>query len=43
MTTVFKITDLILKTDYRPVTTVLNFSKVFEKLIYLQSNNYMQN
>ena len=43
MTPVFKIADLIWKTDYRPATTVSNFSKVFERLIYLQSNNYMQN
>ena len=31
------------KTDYRPVSTLSNFSKIFEKLIYLQSNNYLQN
>ena len=31
------------KTDYHPVSTLSNFSKIFEKLIYLQFNNYMQN
>ena len=31
------------KADYRPVSTLSNFSKIFEKLIYLQLNNYMQN
>ena len=30
------------KTDYRPVSTLSSFSKIFEKLIYLQLNNYMQ-
>ena len=28
------------KLDYRPVSTLSNFSKIFEKLIYLQLNNY---
>ena len=43
VTSVFKKGDPISKTDYCPVSTLSNFSKVFEKLIYLQLNNYMQN
>ena len=39
VTPVFKKGDLTSKTDYRPVSTVSNFSKIFEKLIYLQLNN----
>ena len=40
---VFKIGDPTSKTDYRPVNALSNFSKIFEKLIYLQLNNYDQN
>ena len=40
---VFKKGDLTSKTDYRPVSTLSNFSNIFEKLIYLQLSNYMQN
>ena len=43
ITPVFKKGDPTPKTDYRPVSTLSNFSKIFEKLIYLQLNNYMQN
>ena len=43
MTPVFKKGDPTSKTDYRPVSTLSNLSKIFEKLIYLQLNNYMQN
>ena len=43
VTPVYKKGDLTSKTDYRPVSTISNFSKFFEKLIYLQLNNYMQN
>ena len=43
MTPVFKKGDPTSKTDYRPVSTLSNFSKIFEKLIYLQLNNYTQN
>ena len=39
----FKKGDTTSKTDYRPVSSPSNFSKHFEKLIYLQLNNYMQN
>ena len=42
VTPVFKEGDPTSKTDHRPVSTLLNFSKIFEKLIYLQLNNYMQ-
>ena len=31
------------KTYYRLVSTLSNFSKIFEKLIYVQLNNYMHN
>ena len=43
VTPVFKKGDPTSKTGYRPVSTLSNFSKIFEKLIYLQLNNYMQN
>ena len=43
VTPVFKKGDPTPKTDYCPVSTLSNFSKIFEKLIYLQLNNYMQN
>ena len=39
VTAVFKKGDPTSKTDYRPVSTLLNFSKYFEKLIYLELNN----
>ena len=43
MTPVFKKGDPTSKADYHSVSTLSNFSKIFEKLIYLQLNNYMQN
>ena len=43
VTPVFKKGDPTSKTDYRPVNTLSNISKIFEKLIYLPLNNYMQN
>ena len=43
VTPVFKEGDPTSKTDYNPVNTLSNFSKIFEKLIYLQLNNCMQN
>ena len=43
VTLVFKKGDTTSKTNYRPVSTLSNFSKIFERLIYLQLNNYMQN
>ena len=42
-TPVFKKGDPSSKTYYRPVSTLSNFSKIFEKFIYLQLNEYMQN
>ena len=43
VTPVFKKGNPTSKTDHRPVSTLSNFSKIFEKLIYLQLNKYMQN
>ena len=43
VTPVLKKGDLTSKVDYHPVSCLSNFSKFFEKLIYLQLNNYMQN
>ena len=43
VTPVFKKDDPTPKTDYHPVSTLSSFSRRFEKLIYLQLNNYMQN
>ena len=42
VTPVFKKDDPTSKIDYRPVITLSNFSKFFEKLVNLQLNNYMQ-
>ena len=39
ITSAFKKVDPISKADYRPVSTLSNFSKFFEKLIYLKLNN----
>ena len=39
VTAVFKKGDPTSKTDYRPVSTLSNFSKYFEKLVYLELNN----
>ena len=39
VTPVFKKVDPTSKTDYRPVSSLSKFSKIFEKLIYLQLNN----
>ena len=39
---VFKKNNPTLKTDYRQVSTLSHFSKIFELLIYLQLNNYLQ-
>ena len=43
VTPVFKEGELTLKTDYRPVSTLSKFSKIFGKLICLKLNNYEQN
>ena len=39
---VFKKGDTTDKTNYRPINTLSNFSKVFEKLIYAQVNSFME-
>ena len=43
VTPVFKKGDRTSKADYHPVSILSNFSKNFEKLIYLQLNNYVKN
>ena len=40
---VFKKGDPTSKTNYRPVITQSNVPKIFEKLIYFQSDIHMQN
>ena len=40
-TPVYKKGDMNDKQNYRPVSTLSNISKVFEKLIYSQINTYM--
>ena len=40
-TPVYKKDDMNDKQNYRPVSTLSNISKVFEKLIYSQINTYM--
>ena len=42
ITPVFKKGDPTDKTNYRPISTLLNFSKVFEKMIYAQINSFME-
>ena len=41
VTSVYKKDDMNGKQNYRPVSTLSNLSKVFEKLIYQQINTYM--
>ena len=41
VTSVYKKDDMNDKQNYRPVSTLSNLSKVFEKLIYPQINTYM--
>ena len=42
ITPVFKKGDTTDKSNYRPISTLSNFSKIFEKLIYSQVNSYME-
>ena len=42
ITPVFKKGDTTNKSNYRPISTVSNFSKIFEKLIYRQVKSYME-
>ena len=39
---VFKKGDITDKTNYRPISTLSNLSKVFERLLYNQLENYME-
>ena len=34
--------DVTDKTNYRPISTLSNFSNVFEKMIYAQINSFMK-
>ena len=38
---ILKYADITNKTNYRPISTPSNFSKVFEKLIYAQIDSFM--
>ena len=42
ITPVFKKGDTTDKSNYRPINTLSNFSKIFQKLIYSQVNSYME-
>ena len=42
ITSVFKKGDTTDRRNYRPISTLSNFSKIFEKLIYNQVNSYME-
>ena len=42
ITQVFKKGNTTDKTNYRPISTLSNFSKVFKKLIYAQINLFME-
>ena len=43
ITPVFKKLDNTSKDNYRPISTLSNFTKLFESLIFTQLNRYMQN
>ena len=40
---VYKKLDLLQKENYRPVSLLPHTSKVFERVIYKQINNFMEN
>ena len=42
ITPVFLKKDTTDKSNYRPIVTLSNLSKIFEKLIYSQVNSYME-
>ena len=42
ITPVFKKGDARDKANYRPISTLSNFSKVFEKMIYAQINSFVE-
>ena len=39
----YKKQDPLKKVNYRPISLYLHVSKVFERFLYTQINNYMQN
>ena len=41
--TVFKNLDNTSKDNYRPISTLLNFTKLFDNILFSQLNSYMQN
>ena len=43
ISTVFKKLDNTSKDNYRPISTLSNFAKHFESIIYSQLNDYMEN
>ena len=40
---IFKKLDNISKYNYRPISTLSNFTKLFESILFTQLNRYMQN
>ena len=42
VTRVYKKVDLLEKENFRPVSLLLHVSKVFERIIYIQINTYME-
>ena len=40
---VFKKSDNTSKYNYRPISTLFNFAKLFERIIYSQLNDYIEN
>ena len=41
--TVFKNLGNTSKDNYRPISTLLNFTKLFDNILFSQLNSYMQN
>ena len=41
--TVFKNLDNTSKDNYRPISTLLNFTKLFDNILFSQLNSYTQN
>ena len=42
MTQVFKILDCMNRENYRPISLLCHMSKVFERILYNQLNDYMK-
>ena len=40
---VFKKLDITSKDKYKPISTLSNFTKLFESILFTQLNRYMQN